>query len=166
MLTPLLFFILCSFAPSDALHPEAEAAAPDTTLIYFIDNVKYDASVFNGSQLVGQKLVAYTIDTVKAVSVVREGLSVHPGSERVIILHQIRTEEGQKQADGIKGHVVNLQKGDPLYIVDGEVASPEAINDIQTIESMTVLHSAKAVERYGQAAKYGAIIIQIKKSSK
>ena len=167
MLTTLLLSFLIAFTPSTAISTEAVAAAPDTTRYYLIDNEKIDASEFNGSQLVGQKVIAYTVDTVKTVTV-NEDLSIQPGGDRVIILHNIRTEKGLKLPDNLGNHIVNLQKAEPLYIVDGvEIPAAEVKKiDMQNIESMSVLQAKNAVPQYGQAAIYGAVIIQTKKSSK
>ena len=167
MLTTLLLSFLIAFTPSTAISIEAVAAAPDTTRYYLIDNEKIDASEFNGSQLVGQKVIAYTVDTVKTVTV-NEDLSIQPGGDRVIILHNIRTEKGLKLPDNLGNHIVNLQKVEPLYIVDGVVIPAAEVKkmDMQTIESMSVLQAKNAVPQYGQAAIYGAVIIQTKKSSK
>ena len=167
MLTTLLLSFLIAFTPSTAISFEPVAAAPDTTRYYLIDNEKIDASEFNGSQLVGQKVIAYTVDTVKTVTV-NEDLSIQPGGDRVIILHNIRTEKGLKLPDNLGNHIVNLQKVEPLYIVDGVVIPAAEVKkmDMQTIESMSVLQAKNAVPQYGQAAIYGAVIIQTKKSSK
>ena len=167
MLTTLLLSFLIAFTPSTAISTEAVAAAPDTTRYYLIDNEKIDASEFNGSQLVGQKVIAYTVDTVKTVTV-NEDLSIQPGGDRVIILHNIRTEKGLKLPDNLGNHIVNLQKVEPLYIVDGVVIPAAEVKkmDMQTIESMSVLQAKNAVPQYGHAAMYGAVIIQTKKSSK
>nr|WP_238300099.1 TonB-dependent receptor plug domain-containing protein [Prevotella corporis] len=54
-----------------------------------------------------------------------------------------------------------------LYVIDGkEYASGEYdINklDLNQIESMTVLKGQQAVDKYGDRAKDGAIVFQLKK---
>ena len=155
MLTTLLVSILCAFAPTAVIPTEAISAASDTTRYYFIDYERIDAADFNGSQLVGKKIVAYTVDTIQQ------------GGDRVFIMHNILTDDGPKP-DNLGGHIVNLQKGEPLYIVDGVVIAADEVKkmDMQTIESMSVLQATNAVAQYGQAAQHGAVIIQTKKSSK
>ena len=162
MLTTFLFSLLCAFAPTEAV-----SAASDTTKFYFIDYEKIDAADFNGSQLVGKKIVAYTVDTLKAVSV-DEGFSIRQGEDRVIIMHIIRTEEGPKQPDKMENHIVYLQNEEPLYVVDGVVVAAKEVKkmDMQTVESISILKGPRAIGKYGQAAKYGAVIIQTKKASK
>ena len=162
MLTTFLFSLLCAFAPTEAV-----SAASDTTKFYFIDHEKIDAADFNGSQLVGKKIVAYTVDTLKAVSV-DEGFSIRQGEDRVIIMHIIRTEEGPKQPDKMENHIVYLQNEEPLYVVDGVVVAAKEVKkmDMQTVESISILKGPRAIGKYGQAAKYGAVIIQTKKASK
>ena len=142
MLTAFLFTIISVFAP-------------DTTKCYYIDSEKVDAAVFDGSQLVGQKIVSYTVDTVK-----------YP-EDKVFIIHDILTESGQKKTDKLGGHIVNSQNEEPLYIIDGVVVSSEKVKkmDIQDVESMSVIQGDKAVGQYGQAAKYGVLIVLTKKAA-
>ena len=162
MLTTFLFSLLCAFAPTEAV-----SAASDTTTFYFIDYEKIDAADFNGSQLVGKKIVAYTVDTIKAVSV-NDDLLIRQGEDRVIILHHIETEEGPKQPDKMENHIIYLQNQEPLYVVDGVVVAAKEVKkmDMQTVESISILKGPRAVGKYGQAATYGAVIIQTKKASK
>ncbi|MBO4536545.1 MAG: TonB-dependent receptor plug domain-containing protein [Bacteroidales bacterium] len=166
MLTTLFVSILCAFAPTAVISPAT--AAPDTTAIYLIDNEQIKASEFDGSQLVGQRIVTYRIDTVKTNSTVYDDLSVQYGEERVIIIHLIDTERGPKQPDTMGNHIVIVGQSEPLYIVDGVAVAADEVKkmDARTIESMSVLKSPKAVTQYGQAAKHGVVIIQTKKSSK
>ena len=156
MLTTLFVSILCAFAPTAAIPTEAITAVSDTTRYYFIDYKRIDDADFNGSQLIGKKIVAYVADTTQQ------------GGARVVIMHNILTEDGLKQPDSLGNHFVNLQIGEPLYIVDGVMVAADEVKkmDMQAIESMSVLQAKNAVAQYGQAAQHGAVIIQTKKSSK
>ena len=162
MLTTFLFSLLCAFAPTEVV-----SAASDTTTFYFIDYEKIDAADFNGSQLVGKKIVAYTVDTIKAVSV-NDDLLIRQGEDRVIILHHIETEEGPKQPDKMENHIIYLQNQEPLYVVDGVVVAAKEVKkmDMQTVESISILKGPRAVGKYGPAATYGAVIIQTKNKAK
>lgn len=153
MLTTLLFSLFCAFAPAAVVSPET-TAAPDTTAVYIIDNEQITASEFDGSQLVGQRIVAYRIDTLK--------------SERVILLHSIDTERGSKQPDTMGNHIIVHGNAELLYIVDGAVQAEKDFKSLDpwSIQSVTVLKGDKAVKQYGPSAKNGAIIVQTKKSSK
>lgn len=55
---------------------------------------------------------------------------------------------------------------DPLFIVDGEEVSKEKFRELdpKQIESMTVLKDKPAIEKYGDKAKDGAIVIKTKKN--
>lgn len=162
MLTTFLFSLLCAFAPTEVV-----SAASDTTTFYFIDYEKIDAADFNGSQLVGKKIVAYTVDTIKAVSV-NDDLLIRQGEDRVIIMHHIETEEGPKQPDKMENHIIYLQNQEPLYVVDGVVVAAKEVKkmDMQTVESISILKGPRAVGKYGPAATYGAVIIQTKNKAK
>ena len=162
MLTTILFSLLCAFAPTEVV-----SAASDTTTFYFIDYEKIDAADFNGSQLVGKKIVAYTVDTIKAVSV-NDDLLIRQGEDRVIIMHHIETEEGPKQPDKMENHIIYLQNQEPLYVVDGVVVAAKEVKkmDMQTVESISILKGPRAVGKYGPAATYGAVIIQTKNKAK
>jgi len=54
---------------------------------------------------------------------------------------------------------------DPLFIVDGVKSSAEKVKamDAKTIDRMEVLNDKSAVEKYGDEAKGGVIIITTKK---
>ena len=162
MLTTILFSLLCAFAPTEVV-----SAASDTTTFYFIDYEKIDAADFNGSQLVGKKIVAYTVDTIKAVSV-NDDLLIRQGEDRVIIMHHIETEEGPKQPDKMENHIIYLQNQEPLYVVDGVVVAAKEVKkmDMQTVESISIVKGPRAVGKYGPAATYGAVIIQTKNKAK
>lgn len=54
----------------------------------------------------------------------------------------------------------------PLYVIDGKEVSKEKIMDMnpESIESVTVLKDKSAIEKYGDKAKDGVIIIKTKKN--
>ena len=147
MLTTFLFSLLCAFAPTEVV-----SAASDTTTFYFIDYEKIDAADFNGSQLVGKKIVAYTVDTIKAVSV-NDDLLIRQGEDRLIIMHHIETEEGPKQPDKMENHIIYLQNQEPLYVVDGVVVAAKEVKkmDMQTVESISILKGPSSPTPQGTA---------------
>ena len=64
--------------------------------------------------------------------------------------------------------VSDIDENNPLYIVDGKVAAADfnlKSIDPQTIEHVTVLKDKTTVEKYGDAAKNGVIIIELKKQT-
>ncbi|WP_461449329.1 energy transducer TonB [Mucilaginibacter sp.] len=65
--------------------------------------------------------------------------------------------------DTNKKHITQLQTPPPLYIVNGNEANINITQiDPNTIESITVLKNQSAIQRYGEKAKYGVIIIILK----
>ncbi|TSD64063.1 SusC/RagA family TonB-linked outer membrane protein [Inquilinus sp. KBS0705] len=58
----------------------------------------------------------------------------------------------------------SLQGGNPIYVVNGVVTDPNAINN-DDVESLTVLKGPAATALYGQRASEGAVVITLKKGS-
>ncbi|MBB6128151.1 carboxypeptidase-like regulatory domain-containing protein [Mucilaginibacter lappiensis] len=58
--------------------------------------------------------------------------------------------------------VNSLSGGNPIYIVNGVVTDPNAVNN-DDIESLTVLKGPAATALYGQRASEGAVVITLKK---
>jgi TonB-linked SusC/RagA family outer membrane protein len=58
----------------------------------------------------------------------------------------------------------SLQGGNPIYVVNGVVTDPNAVNG-DDIESLTVLKGPAATALYGQRASEGAIVITLKKGT-
>jgi len=58
----------------------------------------------------------------------------------------------------------NLQQ--PLYIIDGEEASPSALKSTApaNIESVTVLKGSNATQQYGKKGENGVVLIELKKT--
>ena len=166
MLTTLLISIVCAVAPMAESGFHA-LTAPDTTRHYFIDNEHYDASQFNDSLLAGRKIIAHIKDTVKSAAVSEDG-NVQSDEEAVIIVHDIRTENGPKGPDTFENHIFIKQNEEPLYIVDGVAVAAEEIKvmDVDNIDSISVLKGEKAVEAYGPEAQYGVMVVQTKKALK
>lgn len=55
-------------------------------------------------------------------------------------------------------------EGDPIIYLDGEKFSGKISDiDVSTVQSMEVLKDAAAIEKYGEEAKNGVILIQSKK---
>lgn len=60
--------------------------------------------------------------------------------------------------------VNSLQGGNPIYVVNGVVTDPNAVNG-DDIETMTVLKGPAATALYGQRASEGAVVITLKKGT-
>lgn len=58
--------------------------------------------------------------------------------------------------------VNSLSGGNPIYVVNGVVTDPNAVNN-DDIESLTVLKGPAATALYGQRASEGAVVISLKK---
>jgi TonB-linked SusC/RagA family outer membrane protein len=59
----------------------------------------------------------------------------------------------------------SLQGGNPIYVVNGVITDPNAVNN-DDVESLTVLKGPAATALYGQRASEGAVVITLKKGSK
>ena len=60
--------------------------------------------------------------------------------------------------------VNSLSGGNPIYVVNGVVTDPNAVNN-DDIESLTVLKGPAATALYGQRASEGAVVITLKKGA-
>ena len=115
----LLLAFVCG---SGKLHA-APLAAADTLNHYVIDN--QSLRQFDGSQLVGKKIVTYKITTVA-------------NGKDIIRIHDISTEGGQA------AYQATMQY-DPVYVLDGkqiqkaefEKLNPEAIQSISVVKNGT-----------------------------
>jgi TonB-linked SusC/RagA family outer membrane protein len=58
----------------------------------------------------------------------------------------------------------SLQGGNPIYVVNGVVTDPNAVNN-DDIESLTVLKGPAATALYGQRASEGAVVITLKRAA-
>ncbi|TWR28304.1 SusC/RagA family TonB-linked outer membrane protein [Mucilaginibacter achroorhodeus] len=59
----------------------------------------------------------------------------------------------------------SLQGGNPIYVVNGVITDPNAINN-DDVETLTVLKGPAATALYGQRASEGAVVITLKRGSK
>lgn len=60
--------------------------------------------------------------------------------------------------------VNSLSGGNPIYVVNGVVTDPNAVNN-DDVESLTVLKGPAATALYGQRASEGAVVITLKKGA-
>jgi TonB-linked SusC/RagA family outer membrane protein len=58
----------------------------------------------------------------------------------------------------------SLQGGNPIYVVNGVITDPNAINN-DDIESLTVLKGPAATALYGQRASEGAVVVTLKRGT-
>jgi TonB-linked SusC/RagA family outer membrane protein len=58
----------------------------------------------------------------------------------------------------------SLQGGNPIYVVNGVITDPNAVNN-DDIESLTVLKGPAATALYGQRASEGAVVITLKRGT-
>lgn len=72
-----------------------------------------------------------------------------------------------KDEDAIKKHkiIIKEDRNQPLYLLDGKEISKEMMNDIHpdTIEKVEVFKGDSAIEKYGDKANNGVIVITSKK---
>ena len=104
-------------------------------------------------------------DTFASVSVLKDHSAVKLYGEEakngVILITTKSQDSKNKPLVKIKGATIN----NPLYIVDGKRISAKKMEKINPdrIESITVVKSKQATEKYGEKAKNGVVLIQLKK---
>ena len=138
-----LFLWAALICGNGILHAAPQAVA-DTLNHYVIDNQSFRQ--FDGSQLVGKKIVSYQITTVA-------------NGKDVIKIHDIQTEGGQQ------AFPATLQY-DPVYVIDGkqvakaefERLNPEAIKSISVVKN----GSQEDVKKYA-GWENGVILVETKK---
>lgn len=143
-LISLLAAFICG---SGILRAEPLTAPADTLNHYVIDNQSIDR--FDGSQLIGKKIVTYQITTVSK-------------GKDVVRIHDIITEGNQKAFRAS----VTYESLDPVYVLDGkqiqkavfEKLNPGAIKSISVIKE----GSREDVKQY-EGWENGVILIETKK---
>ena len=82
----------------------------------------------------------------------------------------LKLDIGNTQQIRVGGAVssIDLEKSQPLYVVDGKISSDKKFRKIDpnSIEKLEVLKDAAATALYGARAQYGAIIITLKEETK
>lgn len=143
-LISLLAAFVCG---SGILRAEPLTDPADTLNHYVIDNQSIDR--FDGSQLIGKKIVTYQITTVSK-------------GKDVVRIHDIITEGNQKTFRAS----VTYESLDPVYVLDGkqilkaefEKLNPGAIKSISVIKE----GSREDVKQY-EGWENGVILIETKK---
>lgn len=153
ILSLLLAFVCGNKAVQAASIP---VAALDTLNHYVIDN--QTVSQFNGSQLVGKKIVSYQITVI------------NPPARDPVRIHEILTEGGGVQPSGQPQIRVrrsgSAQSGEPAYVIDGKQVSKLQFENLNpaAIESITVVKNGtqEDVKQY-EGWENGVILVVTKK---
>ena len=131
----VLFALLCVNCP---LKAAPNVTVSDTLNLYVIDHQHVDQ--FDGSQLVGKKIVDYQIMTAMS-------------EKDVIRVHEILTENA-------------LQPNDPAFVIDGQQVPKEEFEKLTAsdIESITVIKngSREDVKQYA-GWENGVVLVETKK---
>ena len=149
-----LILSLLSVLVSGSLKAAPLTAAPDTLQQYFINGKRVEK--FDGSQLVGKTIEAYTIDNI-----------ISPYTHEPVRVHSIVTEDAYlpKPSSSIQIRKASGQP-DPVFVVDGKQITKkefETLNPAQ-IKSMTVIKNGtlEEVKKY-DGWENGVILIETKK---
>ena len=138
-LLTLLAALICG---NGILRAEPHAVA-DTLNGYYID--RYPVPHFDGSQLVGKKIVSYQITTATI-----------DNGKRVLKVHEIITEEYHPRQSA----------GEPVYVLDGKQVTKDEIEGLNplAIKNMTIIKdgSREDVKKY-EGWENGVIFIETKK---
>ena len=151
-----LILSLLSVLVCGSLKAEPLTAAPDTLVQYFVNGQRVEK--FDGSQLVGKTIEAYTIDDI-----------ISPYTNSPVRVHSIVTEDANlpKPSSTIQIRKASVQP-DPVFVVDGKQITKkefETLNPAQ-IKSMTVIKNGtlEEVKKY-DGWENGVILIETKKDS-
>ena len=137
-LISLLAALVCG---SGILRAEPLTDPADTLNHYVIDNQSIDR--FDGSQLIGKKIVTYQITTVAK-------------GKNVVRIHDIITEDYQARQ----------LAGEPVFVLDGKQVTKDEIEGLNplAIKNMTVIKDGgrEDVKKY-EGWENGVIFIETKK---
>ena len=144
----LLFALFCGTLKAAPL-----TAPPDTVIQYFINGQRVEK--FDGSQLVGKTIEAYTIDDI-----------ISPYTHGPVRIHSIVTEDANLPEPSQQIRIRTTQQVDPAFVIDGKQVTKkefEALNPVK-IESMTVVKNGvqEEVKKYA-GWENGVILVVTKK---
>ena len=144
----LLFALFCGTLKAAPL-----TAPPDTVIQYFVNGQRVEK--FDGSQLVGKTIEAYTIDDI-----------ISPYTHGPVRVHSIVTEDAGLPKPSNQIRIRTTQQADPVFVVDGKQIPKkefEALNPAK-IKSMTVIKNGtlEEVKKY-EGWENGVILIITKK---
>ena len=138
-----LLSLLAAFVCGNGILHAAPLAAADTLTQYVID--KQPIRHFDGSQLVGKKIVTYQITTATV-----------DNGKHTLRVHEIITEEYQNRQVA----------GNPVYVLDGKQVTKDEIEGLNplAIKNMTIIKdgSREDVKKY-EGWENGVIFIETKK---
>ena len=163
---------------------------PQALMKYLSENVCYPKSAFDAN-VQGRVIVQFVVDkdgTIRDAKIVR---SVDPAldaeAQRVIyampkwnpgrqngeaiamkytlpITFRLQGDENEEKAE-VRVFKTYAEASDPLFILDGKPIPSEQVKEIDpsTISNMEVLKDQSAIEKYGDKAKNGVVVITTKK---
>jgi hypothetical protein len=149
-----LILSLLSVLVSGSLKAAPLTAAPDTLQQYFINGQRVEK--FDGSQLVGKTIEAYTIDDI-----------ISPYTNSPVRVHSIVTEGSNlpKPSSTIEIRKASGQP-DPVFVIDGKRVTRKDFEalDPMRVESITVVKNGtvEEVKKY-EGWENGVILIETKK---
>ena len=163
---------------------------PQALFKYLSDNICYPKGAFDAG-IQGRVIVQFVVDkdgTIRDAKIVR---SVDPAldaeAQRVIysmpkwipgrqngeavamkytlpITFRLQGDENEEKAE-VRVFKTVVEASDPLFILDGKPIPSEQVKEIDpsTIANMDVLKDQPAIEKYGDKAKNGVVVITTKK---
>ena len=149
-----LILSLLSVLVCGSLKAAPLTAAPDTLQQYFINGQRVEK--FDGSQLVGKTIGAYTIDEF-----------ISPYTNSPVRVHSIVTEDANlpKPSSTIQIRKASVQP-DPVFVIDGKQVTKKEFENMNPaqIKSMTVIKNGtlEEVKKY-EGWENGVILVETKK---
>ena len=149
-----LILSLLSVLVCGSLKAAPLTAAPDTLQQYFINGQRVEK--FDGSQIVGKTIEAYTIDDI-----------ISPYTHEPVRVHSIVTEDANlPKPSSTIGFRTVAGYPDPVFVIDGKQVTKkefEALNPAK-VESVTVVKNGtqETVKKY-DGWENGVILVETKK---
>ncbi|MCS4225242.1 TonB-dependent receptor plug domain-containing protein [Sphingobacterium sp. BIGb0165] len=149
---------------ANSVEKQQKQDIAQTKMRYFVDGVLQNPG-FNVNDFDPNSIASMTVlEGPAAVNKYGDA-----GKDGVI---ELKLKEGTnigKKVTELRGKTIgikfrNNKPSDAVYFIDGKKADQELLSDLKSddIENITVLKGASAVEKYGQEAEYGVVLITTK----
>ena len=150
------------FVSKDGKHSLMSKGKEEQNLIFISDDKMLDEHEVLEIKDIGDNVFAIKKDGVKKIIHID-----HDSDKKVWITKDKNIEViDVKESKGGSKVLIHSNNNDPIYYIDGKKASKDDIEklDPNSIEKMEVYKGDKAIEKYGEIAKYGIIDITTKKN--
>lgn len=121
--------------------------------------------ILDGKEISSAEMKTINTDNIKAVNVLKDESAIKKYGEKGRYgVVEISTKSNSEETASL----LKVQVSEPVFFLNGKTITKEQVDrlDKTSIESIDVLKGEKAVEKYGEKAKNGAVEIKLKTTPK